>query len=38
MCGLLNVLFANAVGVFVTETVREKKFKWRGFLCVVTRN
>ena len=27
VCGLLNVLlFANAVGVFVAEMVREKKF------------
>jgi hypothetical protein len=39
MCGLLNILlFANVVGVFVAEMVREKKFQRRGFVCIVTRN
>lgn len=39
VCGLLNILlFSDVVGVFVVEIVREKKFQWRGFLCIVTRS
>jgi hypothetical protein len=39
VCGLLNILlFVNVVGAFVAEMVREKKFQWRGFLCIVTRH